>query len=256
MITVEEVKFAEKEMEELNSKLIKINEKRVVLMQNIEQQIRDIFDKYLIEDATIFNKDINIQMDGNREIEFSLRIGFKDPEREGWSAFGADFNLYVEDNTIKINHGTIGSYSKESEPFQVKRVYAIANIWKNKEALKTELDEIDVEEYREARSMYYDIRNAIQMCKNILNKAADEQLVESIKSKDKYNYSSTCKYDLKNKYMSSYKSNLIIEIVNITTDNIIYSTIDNQSCYSGHKYRVPKSKFISFVKAGKLQKIV
>lgn len=112
-----------------------------------------------------------------RGIEFRCEVAFQLPNSDR-TDFGSDFYFYFEDGTIKINSGTIGSYSLENT-YQLKRnkvIYELTCVFGGQ--LKQLLSEIDVSEYKKLTSAYYEASSEHASAKKEL-RAAEEKKIDS-----------------------------------------------------------------------------
>lgn len=82
-----------------------------------------------------------------RRNDFGIEVEFLDDNDK--RIFGADFSIYYraewrkEEPVLKMNSGTIGSYSRQEAPAQIARLELMLNIWKHEDELVKLLTGLD-----------------------------------------------------------------------------------------------------------------
>lgn len=194
-------------IEELNK------EKEVLLVRrkNIELTLALQVQSKLIE---LLGEVVNLRVSCNiskwyGENRCSFEIEFI--SENGKADFGSDFHLYYEDKEVKINTGTIGTYSKHNK-FQVLRIKLLNALWEKVEEMEQVFKDFEkgFKEYNECVSLYYEYDDKIDSLKREERENAYKKIEEDLKVDDSY--------QVVNKYGDKGNIYKIIKI----TDKLIY----------------------------------
>lgn len=99
-------------------------------IRTIEIRCKKVIEDTILEGtAAKFSRNLFVRDNYNGTCEVIFELGFFN-EQAGRIDFGSDVWCHYENGKLKLNYGTMGSYSYD-EVFQVMRVMLVAKIWRN-----------------------------------------------------------------------------------------------------------------------------
>lgn len=127
----------------LQSQLELIDEANRVCKETLIGMIEEYIEELITgpNDAILLSKDISYRYDDQFVILFEVGFENKESPREIDFGSNAYFDYDTRKHALSINHGTIGSFTKE-ESCQIKRINLLAHVFKNIDKIEEELDNI------------------------------------------------------------------------------------------------------------------
>lgn len=231
-----------------------MNKERLLVQEKFVARL-----KLFVKDETAVIRCPHFDLGYDNKVEFRCEIGFKLSDSDHID-FGSDFYFYFEDNKIKINAGTIGSYSLESVG-QLKRnkvVYELTCVYGVQ--LEQLLGEIPTNSFSEASAAYYDASRAHSDAKRELRKAQEAEIDANLAFADKFQYTDKAnKYyrlsDVPNFY--NWKKD-VFKVVKVTPKFVEFEIINISIDGSVRTYsdKIRKEKLINEILEGRVEKVV
>lgn len=147
------------------------------ILNMIEQHIKELITGP--NDAVLLSKDIDYQYDNQFIIRFE--VGFENNDSPSGIDFGSDAYFYYETrkNALSVNHGTIGSFTKDNV-YQLKRINLLAHVFKNINKIEEEFNNICnsavVVEYAKNYEEHINVTVALNDAEHELKKQKIEEL--------------------------------------------------------------------------------
>lgn len=255
MMTINELqKVCEEKELAVQAAEILMNKERLLIQEKFVARL-----KLFVKDELAVIRCPNFDLGYNNKIEFRCEIGFKlgDSDR---TDFGSDFYLYFEDDKLKINAGTIGSYSLDSIG-QLKRnkvIYELTCVYGFQ--LEQLFSEISTTSFTEATTAYYEASREHSDAKRALRKAQEQEIESNLSFNDTFYYTEKAnKYfrlsDVPNfhnwkrdtfKVIKVTPKFVEFEIINISIDGSVRTYSD----------KIRKEKLINEILEGRVEKVV
>ena len=229
------------QMETINAQ-IKVEKKRI--LEEAKCVILSYISQYYFS-CDAYNSDYF----GKGAIRFSCGM----PEENGRYAFHSTFDMYFRDGKIEINCGTSGGYTYDEYPEQVKRIFCIAEIWKNVHEIQRKLSNIDISKYEKLLSEESELSWEESKIKKDIEKAACEEIRKNLAVGKKYKCSE--KMSSIYNFFSDRFENINSFVVDKITDKFITLSIDNKYWVHPYKEKVRKDIFVDRIFSGMVEEI-
>ena len=186
---------------------------------------------------------------GKGAIRFSCGM----PEENGRYSFHSTFDMYFRDGKIEINCGTSGGYTYEESPEQVKRVFCIAEIWKNVHEIQRKLSNIDMSMYEKLLNEESKLYTEESKIKKDIEKVACEEIRKNLVVGKKYK----CSDKMSNIYnfFSDRFENIDSFVVDKITDKFITLSVDNKYYTNSYQEKVRKDILVDRIFRGMVEEI-
>lgn len=134
-----------------------------------------------ISDKT--DKKLEVYVNSRRQNDWSISVEFIN--EKGERDFGSDFSIYYmssfgKEPELKMGCGTIGSYSRHSEPYQIDRMRLMVNLWDSEEELVNLLNSLPHTAVDQAEKLQNQADKEEEELREQQEKARELEIKESI----------------------------------------------------------------------------
>ena len=229
------------QMETINAQ-IKVEQKRI--LEEAKCVILSYISQYDFS-CDAYNSDYF----GKGAIRFSCGM----PEENVRYAFHSTFDMYFREGKIEINCGTSGGYTYDESPEQVKRIFCIAEIWKNVHEIQRKLSNIDMSKYEKLLNEESKLYTEESKIKKDIEQVACEEIRKNLVVGKKYK----CSDKMSNIYnfFSDRFENIDSFVVDKITNKFITLSIDNKYWVHPYQEKVKKDILVDRIFRGMVEEI-
>lgn len=238
----------ENRLVEIENQMATINAQIKVEKKRILEEAKCVIMRYIGQydfSCDAYNSDYF----GKGAIRFSCGM----PEENGRYAFHSTFDVYFREGKIEINCGTSGGYTYDESPEQVKRIFCIAEIWKNVHEIQRKLSNIDISKYEQLLNEESELSWEESKIKKDIEKATCEEIRKNLVVGKKYK----CSEQMSSVYnfFSDRFENINSFVIDKITDKFIIISVDNKYYTNSYQEKVRKDILVDRIFRGMVEEI-
>lgn len=243
-----------KEMETKIENLKLVRDEKLIKLNKEKDNLVSIFVNIIEPFVKPFGFNVSAYVSYMFESSISFNMGI--PKDGGGSMFHSTFSAcyLINKGILEINCGTSGNYNIEENEDQVKRAFAIAEIWKNIYKIQENMRNVDISNYRKANLDYLNAdRDVVSNERNLeALKYEEAKSNVAVGSEFKYTEKMDAFYNLF-RYMYDVEEIIKLTVVKVCPKNI--DVLVETKRFGKNVKQIYKSALIDAISSGRVERI-